>query len=116
VENLLLIQIYWRNVDTFPYFGEGLTNSQKQLRKGREFTGDMLILLRIFCEGLTNSQKQLRQGRDFTGGMLILSRIWQGIGKLSSYRDHRVENLLLILIYWRNVDTFPYFGEGLKNS
>jgi hypothetical protein len=73
-------------------------------------------------------QQQLRQGREFTGGMLILLNFWrgickqletdvpraefywQGIGKLSSYRDHRVENLLLILIYWRYVDTFAHFG------
>jgi hypothetical protein len=41
--------VYWRYVDTFAHFGDGLTNSQKQLRQGREFTGGMLVLLRILA-------------------------------------------------------------------
>jgi hypothetical protein len=54
--------IYWRYVDTFAHFGDGLTNSQKQLRQGRDFTGDMLTLLLILVRDRQTIQLPLPQG------------------------------------------------------
>jgi hypothetical protein len=59
--------IYWRYVDSFEYLArDWQTNSQKQLRQGREFTGDMLILWRILARDWQAFQLPRRQGGEFT--------------------------------------------------